>query len=193
MHKFVENLLNGKKVEFKALGEVIKIEKGRQLNKDLLLENGKFPVINGGINPSGFWNEYNYDENLITISQVGASAGYVNFIKTKFWAGAHCYVIKKSSDSLDYKYIYYFLKNQETNLMGSKIGAGIPSISLKTINSIKIPLPPLSVQKRIVEILDKFTNLTAELTAELTLRKKQFQYYRDFLLSENKLKKSGYQ
>ena len=69
-------------VEHKKLGELIIIEKGKQLNKTLLSSDGKYPVINGGIMPSGYWNEYNYTENLITISQGGASAGYVNFIDT---------------------------------------------------------------------------------------------------------------
>ena len=55
-------------VEHKKLGELIIIEKGKQLNKTLLSSNGKYPVINGGIMPSGYWNEYNYTENLITIS-----------------------------------------------------------------------------------------------------------------------------
>ena len=74
-------------VEYKKLGDLIKIEKGKQLNKTHLFdkyEENLHPVINGGISPSGFWNEYNYSENLITISQGGASAGYVNYIKTKF-------------------------------------------------------------------------------------------------------------
>ena len=82
-------------VKYKKLGELITIEKGKQLNKTLLSNDGEYPVINGGIMPSGYWNEYNYTENLITISQGGASAGYVNFIDTKFCAGAHCYVVAK--------------------------------------------------------------------------------------------------
>ena len=56
-------------VEYKPLGELCEIKKGKQLNKDGLLEQGKYPVINGGINPSGYWNEYNFEKNLITISQ----------------------------------------------------------------------------------------------------------------------------
>src|SRR3989338_619372 len=86
-----------KGVEFAELGKLASIETGAQLNKTAMTESGDYPVLNGGINPSGFYHEYNTEENAIAISQGGASAGYVNFVKTKFWAGAHCFVIKPIS------------------------------------------------------------------------------------------------
>ena len=181
-------------VEHKKLGELIIIEKGKQLNKTLLSSNGKYPVINGGIMPSGYWNEYNYTENLITISQGGASAGYVNFIDTKFWAGAHCYVIVKVDSKINYRYVYHFLKSKENELQNSQVGAGIPSVSLKDINNLCIAVPPLEVQCEIVHILDDFTLLSAELSAELKARQKQYEYYRNEMLkcSDNtKLVKFG--
>ena len=95
-------------VEYHLLSEVAKCSKGTQLNKDGLLESG-YPVINGGINPSGYWKEYNYPKNRITISQGGASAGYVNYQESEFWAGAHCYVITDEVDSINYKFLYYVL------------------------------------------------------------------------------------
>lgn len=168
-------------VEYKKLGDLIKIEKGKQLNKIHLFnkyEENLYPVINGGVSPSGFWNEYNYCENLITISQGGASAGYVNHIKTKFWAGAHCYIVASVNDDIIYRYVYHFLKSKEIELKNSQVGAGIPSVSLKCINSLSFPVPPLEVQCEIVRILDKFTLLTAELTA----RRKQYEYYINYLL-----------
>ena len=103
-------------VKYVRLKDVVNIVKGKQLNKDILLENGLYPVINGGINPSGYWDEYNFNENMITISQGGASAGYVNFIKGKFWAGAHCYIVIDCDKKLNYKYIYHFLKSKEKRL-----------------------------------------------------------------------------
>ena len=175
-------------VEYKKLGDLIKIEKGKQLNKIHLFdkyEENLYPVINGGVSSSGFWNEYNYCENLITISQGGASAGYVNYIKTKFWAGAHCYIVASVNDDIIYRYVYHFLKSKEIELKNSQVGAGIPSVSLKDINSLSFPVPPLEVQCEIVRILDKFTLLTAELTAELTARRKQYEYYRNLLVSFN--------
>ena len=81
-------------VEYKELKDICVIKKGVQLNKEKLLEEAEYPVINGGILPSGYWNDYNVKENTITISQGGASAGYVQYISTKFWAGAHCYYLE---------------------------------------------------------------------------------------------------
>ena len=171
-------------VEHKNIGNLITIEKGKQLNKTLLSDEGEYPVINGGIMPSGYWNEYNYDENLITISQGGASAGYVNYIATKFWAGAHCYVVAKVNDEINYRYIYHFLKSKEVELQNSQIGAGIPSVSLKDIKDLKIAVPPLEVQNEIVRVLDDFTLLSAELSAELKARQKQYEYYATKLFEE---------
>lgn len=62
---FMEKLLDGVEVEYKAIRNVIKLEKGRQLNKELLSEDGLYPAYNGGISHSGFTDTYNYSENTI--------------------------------------------------------------------------------------------------------------------------------
>jgi len=186
-----------KGVEYKKIGDICVVKKGTQLNKNSLNEEGIYPVINGGINPSGYWNEYNFDANQITISQGGASAGYVNYLTTKFWAGAHCYVICDCSNSINYKYLYHFIKMQQSSFMQSQYGAGIPSLSLKVINDLSndlsIPVPPLPIQEEIVRILDNFTNLKAELQAELQARKTQYEYYRAKLLNFSNLNGGGYE
>lgn len=114
---FIEQLLNGENVEWKKLGEVITIEKGKQLNKSLLTESGEYPAYNGGVTFSGFTDKYNYSENKIIISQGGASAGFVNFITTKFYANAHCYVVLPNISRVDNKYVYHLLKMNQENLM----------------------------------------------------------------------------
>ncbi len=176
-----------KGVEFRKLGEVINILKGKQLNKELLLDCGEYPVMNGGIHASGYWNEYNTDYPKIIISQGGASAGYVNYMTSKFWAGAHCYVIELNSEKLNYKFLYYFLKNSQTILMKSQFGAGIPALNKADIETLTIPIPPLEIQQEIVKILDQFSLLTTDLLAgipaEIKARKKQYEYYREKLLT----------
>ncbi|MFT2744223.1 restriction endonuclease subunit S [Helicobacter pylori] len=187
MHK-IERLLQTlapKGVEFRKLGEVINILKGKQLNKELLLDYGEYPVMNGGIHASGYWNEYNTDYPKIIISQGGASAGYVNYMTSKFWAGAHCYAIELNSEKLNYKFLYYFLKNSQTILMKSQFGAGIPALNKADIETLTIPIPPLEIQQEIVKILDTFTELNTELNTELKARKKQYQYYQNMLLDFN--------
>ncbi|WP_096028582.1 restriction endonuclease subunit S [Campylobacter lanienae] len=172
-------------VEFKNLDKVCSVSTGNQLNKNKLLDDAKYPVINGGINPSGYWHEYNTDKDTITISQGGASAGFVNYMKKPFWAGAHCYVVKLEDESVNYRYLFYCLKSLENKLQQYQQGAGIPSISRKTIYENRIPVPPLEVQCEIVRILDNFTLLSAELSAELSARQKQYEYYKKSLIDNN--------
>ncbi|MCQ2630881.1 restriction endonuclease subunit S [Helicobacter pylori] len=179
-----------KGVEFRKLGEVINILKGKQLNKELLLDYGEYPVMNGGIHASGYWNEYNTDYPKIIISQGGASAGYVNYMTSKFWAGAHCYAIELNSEKLNYKFLYYFLKNSQTILMKSQFGAGIPALNKADIETLTIPIPPLEIQQEIVKILDAFTELNTELNTELKARKKQYEYYQNMLLDFNDINQS---
>lgn len=172
-------------VEYFDLENICQISKGIQFNKKDMNDYGTYPVMNGGVKPSGYIEQYNQKENTITISQGGASAGYVNWIKTKFWAGAHCYIIKPTDNILN-RYLFHFIKSKEYKLQECQYGAGIPALAKSTVASLKIPLPPLPVQQEIVRILDNFTELTTELTAELTARKKQYDYYREKLLNSEK-------
>ena len=169
-------------VEYKTLGEVCSISKGVQFNKADMQEAGSYPVINGGVGPSGYIEQYNQERDTITVSQGGASAGYVNWIETRFWAGAHCYVLTPKEVVLN-RYLYHFVSSQQKSLQNSQYGAGIPSLAKATLLSLKIPVPPLPIQREIVRILDNFTQLTAELNKQLTARKKQYSFYRDQLLT----------
>ena len=170
-------------VEFMELGEVADIEKGKQLNKSLLSKNGKYPVMNGGINLSGYWHEYSHEADTTVISQGGASAGYVNWMNTSFCAGAHAFVIIAKEKYVLKRYVYHYLKKNQQNFMQSQYGAGIPALAKSELEAFRFPVPPLEVQREIVRILDCFTLLTAELTAELTARKKQYEFYCNFLLN----------
>lgn len=182
MIKYIEQLLQGQPVEWKPLGEVAEIQKGKQLNKTELTEVGRYPAYNGGVSYSGFTDTYNYPANTIIVSQGGASAGYVNFVDTEFYANAHCYVVLPDEEVLTRRFAYHYLKMKQGELMGRQIGAGIPGLSTKVLLALLIPIPPLSVQAEIVRILDSFTSLTAELEAELEARQAQYAHYRDELL-----------
>ena len=184
---YIAKLLNGAEVEWKPLGEVAKVNKGVQLNKTKLKDEGKYPAYNGGKTYSGWTDDFNVEENTTIISQGGASAGFVNFVTTKFWANAHCYYIIPNLEIVNNRYLYQFLKFQEKFFMNSQHGAGIPALAISKLNKHLIPVPPLSVQQEIVRILDKFTQLEAELEAELDCRKRQYEYYRDMLLTFNEV------
>lgn len=171
----------------KKIGDLCDIETGEQLNKEVLIADDKFPVYNGGIYPSGYYDEYNTEANSIAISQGGASAGFINFVKTRFWAGAHCYVIKNLSSQIMNRYLYHFLKNKQDVIKNAKHGAGIPGLRRDVIKNIQIQLPPLTVQQEIVRILDQYSELEEELEAKLEAerdaRVKQNKYYKNYLLT----------
>lgn len=89
-----------------------------------------------------------------------------------------------TSDSTTVKYLFYVLKNNVQRFRDAASGMGsLPQISLPVTEEFEIPLPPIEVQREIVRILDNFTNLTAELTSELTARGIQYSYYRNKLLT----------
>ena len=141
-------LLKNEKVEWKKLGEVVEILKGKQLNKTELLDEGEFPAYNGGKTYSGWTNKYNVDENTIIISQGGASAGYVNYVECKFWANAHCYYIKKNK-KVNNRYIYHILKMNQDYFMQSQHGSGIPALKLDKLKDFEIPIPSQKTQEKI--------------------------------------------
>ena len=169
-------------VEWKELGEVCSVNKGKQLNKNLLIDDGLYPAYNGGQTYSGRTNDYNVEANTIIVSQGGASAGFVNFVETKFWANAHCYYILPDETQVKNRFVYHFLKMNQKYLMDFQHGAGIPALKSDKLTKLLIPIPPIKIQDKIVQILDKFTNYVTELTSEFTSRKKQYSFYRDKLL-----------
>ena len=168
-------------VEWKELGEVCEIVRGVRVTKKELLEEG-YPVVSGGTSFMGYTNEYNREKNTITIAQYG-TAGYVNWQTEKFWANDVCFSVYPKESILN-KYLYYFLKNKQDYLYEISNRTAVPySISKEKILRIKIPIPHLEIQEKIVQILDKMTDYVTELTSELTSRKKQYSFYRDKLLS----------
>ncbi|WRC43891.1 restriction endonuclease subunit S [Helicobacter pylori] len=186
MHK-IERLLQTlapKGVGFRKLGEVCEIIRGKRVTKKEILDKGKYPVVSGGIGFMGYLNEYNREENTITIAQYG-TAGFVNWQNQKFWANDVCFsVIPK--ETLINRYLYYVLTNMQNYLYSISNRSAIPySISSNNIIQITIPIPPLEIQQEIVKILDAFTELNTELNTELKARKKQYQYYQNMLLDFN--------
>ncbi len=175
-----------KGVEFRKLREVCEIIRGKRVTKKEILDKGKYPVVSGGIGFMGYLNEYNREENTITIAQYG-TAGFVNWQNQKFWANDVCFsVIPK--ETLINRYLYYVLTNMQNYLYSISNRSAIPySISSNNIMQITIPIPPLEIQQEIVKILDEFSALTTDLQAgipaEIEARKKQYEYYREKLLS----------
>ncbi len=167
-------------VEWKELGEVCKIVRGKRVTKGELIENGIFPVISGGVTPMGYIDSYNREPNTITVSQYG-TAGYVDFQRSRFWANDICYCVYPESD-LDNKYLWYVLKSRQDLLYAIRNTDAIPySLPADTLKSVSIPIPIISEQQRIVDILDAFTFSIENMKEQIAQRRKQYEYYRDQL------------
>ena len=148
-----ESLFKDIKGDVVMLSEVCGIIKGKQINGEFLSEKGKYYVMNGGTEPSGYYNDYNVGANTISISEGGNSCGYVQFNTSPFWSGGHCYTIQKIADNVDNLYLYHYLKSKENAIMKLRIGSGLPNIQKKDLAMFKIKIPTVEQQKAISTFL----------------------------------------
>ena len=200
MNAMIKKLLQGQAVEWRALGEVLVRTKGTKITagkmKELHKKDAPIKIFAGGKTfalvdfddiPQ---KDINHKPSIIVKSR-----GIIEFEyydkpfshKNEMWA------YHSQNPNINIKFIYYFLKQNEPYFqkIGSKMQ--MPQIATPDTDKFKIPIPPLSVQSQIVQILDAFTELNSQLTAELSMRQKQYQYYRDLLLSEHELAKVGFE
>ena len=153
-------------VEYKELKAFSKVLRGKRLTKNQLLKDGKYPVYHGGLEPLGYYNESNRNANTVMIINVGASAGTVGFCDIDFWSSDGCFCLEKSTCCID-KFLYYFLMTIENTIKSRVRHAGIPTLDAQVIDKIKVPVPPLEVQREIVHILDSYTAFNKELKEQL--------------------------
>ena len=148
-----ERLFKDAKGDIITLSEICDIVKGEQINGELLSEHGKYYVMNGGTDPSGYYDNYNVGAHTISISEGGNSCGYVQFNKCPFWCGGHCYSIQNIADNINNLYLYHYLKTEEKAIMKLRIGSSLPNIQKKDLATFKIKLPTSKQQKAISDIL----------------------------------------
>jgi Restriction endonuclease S subunits len=180
IEKLVESLCP-EGVEFRYLGELCKTLRKDTLKTDELHPDGRYPVMNSGRDFYGRYDKCNNDGNALTVAARGEYAGFINYIDEKFWAGGLCYPYRSlDENNAITRYIFYALKNLQQCIRDTLVARGsIPALNKSDIDKFSIPIPPLAIQQEIVKILDTFTTLEAELEA----RKKQYEYYRDELLT----------
>ena len=143
---------------------------------------GSYPVYgSGGI--MAYIDHYAYNKPSVLIPRKG-SIDKLYYVEEPFWNVDTIFYTDINTEKAVPKYVYYCLQSE--HLEQYNTAGGVPSLTQKVLNKIRIPLPPIEVQREIVRILDDFAEQTerlkAELTAELTARKKQYEYYRDKLL-----------
>ena len=133
-----ERLFNIDGAAYIQLGNVAKIQKGQQINGEELSEIGSYYVMNGGVVPSGYLEDFNTPANTISISEGGNSCGYVQYNGVPFWSGGHCYTLIEPINSFNYKYLFHYLKFKEQSIMALRIGSGLPNIQKKDLERFPI-------------------------------------------------------
>lgn len=184
---FLDKLLDGAKVELTLLGDVAEIKRGTPITqKDVT--HGEVPVIAGGRTPAYFHNVSNRTGQTIVIAGSGAYAGFVSWWEKPIFV-SDAFTIKTHEGLLP-RYCFHWLQGIQNQLHELKSGGGVPHVYPRDVAPLQIPIPcpdnpkkSLEIQAEIVRILDAFTELSAELSAELTARKKQYNHYRERLLS----------
>lgn len=163
-------------VELKSLSQVLTIKNGKDYKG---FDKGDIPVYGtGGI--MTFIDRAAFEKPSVLIPRKG-SIDKLYYVDVPFWTVDTIFYTDINTDIIEPKFVFYYLQAQHLERLNT--AGGVPSLTQAVLNSVKIPLPPLPVQREIVRILDNFTELTAELTAELSARKKQYEYYREKLLS----------
>ncbi|GAA8262016.1 restriction endonuclease subunit S [Helicobacter pylori] len=170
--KMLNQILASNGVEFKKIGEICLIKRGRVIAKKILQENGKYPVyssqtLNNGI--LGFIDTYDFDGEFLTWTTDGAYAGSVFYRNGRFSITNVCGLLQVIQDNILHKYLYYIL--QITAPLHVSSGMGNPKLMSAAMQQIQIPLPPLNEQSAIANILSA---LDKEIES-LKNKKRQFE------------------
>lgn len=192
------DLIQGADVEWKTVGEVAKVFAGgtpRTSNSEFydgdipwirsgevnfnIITNAKRNITLAGLQGS---SAKMIRKNSVVMAMTGATVARTAVIEFETSANQSVAAIETDESIINYKYLYHFLAMNYQMLKSQGQGA-LTSLNLQMIKAISIPIPSLATQQKIVEILDKMTDYVTELTAELTLRQKQYAYYRDQLLN----------
>lgn len=161
---------------FRRLGDVARIRNGKDHKH---LGDGEVPVYgSGGV--MRYADTSAYDRASVLIPRKG-SLGNLFYVDVPFWTVDTIFYTVIDEEQIVPKFLYYFLATVGLGDMNQ--AGGVPSQTQSVLNELKIPVPPLEVQREIVRILDLFTQLEGELEKELEARRRQYAHYRDRLLS----------
>ena len=178
-----ERLFKSAKGSIVLLFDICDIVKGKQINGENLSESGIYYVMNGGTEPSGYYDDYNVEANTISISEGGNSCGYVQFNTSPFWSGGHCYSIQNIADNVDNLYLYHYLKSEEDAIMKLRIGSGLPNIQKKDLAMFKVKIPTVELQIQISTFLSSLERKAEieERIQDAILKEKQYLLYQMFI------------
>lgn len=181
--------MNGLEVKWEPLGAVSVLKRGTALTQKETT-SGIIPVIANAPGPIYHHNVSNRSGETVVIARSGAYAGLVSYWNTTFFL-TDAFSIHPDSACLNTKFLYFYLKKNQEMIHSMKKGSGVPHVRANDFLTISIPIPSLNEQVRIVSILEKFDSLVNDLwiglPAEINARKKQYEYYRNRLLTFKEL------
>ena len=167
------------------ISDIADISRGVRVVKKQLSSEGKYPVYQNCLSPMGYYEKYNREGNEAYIISAGA-AGDVGYCENEFWAADDCFVFDNLI-MVDNKYLFYWLVNNSDYFKRNVRKASIPRLSKTAIENMKIKIPSHIRQKETITILDKFYKLCNDISdgipSEIEARQKQYEYYRDKLLT----------
>ncbi len=174
-------------VEWKSLGEIVTTIKTGKLNANAMTEDGKYPFFTCDANPFRI-DTYAFDTEAIIVSGNGSQVGHINYYKGKFNAYQRTYILADCVSDVTMEFLLTYLKAYlRTYIMQHSKKGSVPYITMPMLQNFQIPVPPIETQNKIASVLNKFDVLTSSLTEglprEIELRQKQYEYYRDLLLS----------
>ena len=168
-------------VEWKVLKDVATLKNGKDWKA---LSSGEIPVYGSGGEIGEFVSDYSYDKPTVLIPRKG-SISNLFYLEKAFWNVDTVYYTEIDNKQIIPKYFYYYLTTIRLEEMATNPTR--PSLTQTILDKIKIPVPSLEIQSRIVQVLDKFSSLLENteglLPKEIEQRQKQYEYYREKLLS----------
>lgn len=171
-------------LEWKKLGEIANLVRGKVISKDYIRDHeGLYSVYssqtaNDGI--LGCIDSYMFDGDFLTWTTDGAYAGTIFRRKGKFNITNVCGLVDLTDKQVNQDFLYYWLSFVAKDYVNE--GMGNPKLMSNVASTIRIPIPSISEQSRIVGVLDTFTASIENLKQQITLRRKQYEHYRDQLL-----------
>ena len=185
LNKITKEMEEDRRVRIEKLNDICELKRGKRLVKSELQEEGEFPVYQNSVIPLGYYHESNFDSDKTFIISAG-SAGEIIYSDREFWAADDVYVLM-TKEKISSKFLYYSLLSKQHVIKSKVRKASVPRLSKEDIEKLFIPLPSLSLQNKIVRILDKFQVMIADtkglLPEEIEQRQKQYEYYREKLLT----------
>ena len=181
LNKITKEMEEDRRLSIVQLEEIVTIKNGKDWKT---LGEGNIPVYGSGGEMGVFVNKYSYDKPTVLIPRKG-SIDNVFYLDKPFWNVDTIFYTEIDDSKLIPKYFYYFIENYDLKKLSEN--STRPSLTQSSLNKLKFPIPPLSLQNKIVKVLDKFQILLADtkglLPEEIEQRQKQYEYYREKLLT----------